>query len=622
LITWDDLVQPDAELVYWSSVPYMVLDFEAGTGGVLDSKTDLNLACWTIVYPDGSTVRRYKFGNEYEQKELLDDLKKVKFIVAQNVKYELQWLKRCGAELRDILVYCTMLAAWVIDGNQRLPRNLNALATKYRCPRKIDLIAKYWEAGATTEEIPPSWLLEYCERDVEVAHAIFLAQREEVWTKKLQHIVYLRNLTCSVLADMEFVGMTLDADLVNAEYEAVQKELEEAELELHALTGGINLNSPKQLADYLFDKLGFDPPKDHKGRVIKTASGAITTKADHLAKLVHETEEQERFLKLYKRFNKLTSLLQKNLEFFKGVVNERNGNFNAVFNQNVTATHRLSSSGIPLRFNGEKKSRSVQFQNLPREYKRLFWSGDEEYYVGESDGAQLEFRVAADLGGDVVAIEEISNDVDIHTITARTLTEAGEPTTRQEAKSRTFRPLYGGSRGTPAEEAYCKFFTHKYSGIANTQRQWATGVVGDKYLRTPYGMIFYWPDTSMDKRTGYINNTTSIYNFPVQGFATAEIIPMALVAFWYACRGTRTQILNTIHDSIIAKVHKDDVNWYEETSRKCLTDEVYRFLRNIYRYEFKTPLGCGVKTSRNWGVSKEEVIYNVFPDGTIRRKIK
>lgn len=84
-------------------------------------------------------------------------------------------------------------------------------------------------------------------------------------------------------------------------------------------------------------------------------------------------------------------------------------------------------------------------QNVPRSYKRLFWSGDEECYIGEADGAQLEFRVAAALGRDEVAIDEINRGVDVHSVTAQVLTDAGEPTDRQNAKSRTFSPLtYSG----------------------------------------------------------------------------------------------------------------------------------------------------------------------------------
>jgi DNA polymerase-1 len=426
-------------------------------------------------------------------------------------------------------------------------------------------------------------------------------------------------LTCAVLADIEFVGMTLDKERVYEEWEKVQEERSRIEIELDKMCGGMNLNSKKQLGVFLYETLGFDPPKDHKGKVIKTKGGAISTKADHLVKLKPTTDEQVLFLKLYTRYNKLTALVNKNLAFFKGVVDERNCTFNAVFNQGIVQTHRLSSSGMPLLFGGHKKTKSVQFQNLPREYKRLFWSGDDEYLVGEADGAQLEFRVAADLGGDSTAYDEIANGADIHSVTARTLTDAGEPTDRQSAKSRTFRPLYGGSSGTAAEQAYCKFFAEKYKGISETQRGWTIQVLNTGKLRTSYGMVFYWPDTKMDSRSGYISNTTSIYNYPVQGFATGEIIPVALVSFWYKIRDLPIVIMSTVHDSIVAKVRKDHVELYKELSRTCFTMDVYEFLKNIYRYTFKVPLGCGLKVSCHWGDTKEEEKWNVFPDGNIKR---
>src|SRR5690606_24276331 len=193
----------------------------------------------------------------------------------------------------------------------------------------------------------------------------------------------------------------------------------------------------------------------------KTATGQTKVSADIVSKLVPETDEQREVLENDTRYNKLNSLLSKNLIFFKKVCEELGGTFHAAFNQGVTKTHRLSSSGRPLVFKGEKKSRSVQFQNLPRDYKRLFWSGDEDWLIAESDGAQLEFRVAADLGRDEVAIQEITDGSDIHSITAQVLTEAGMPTSRQEAKAFSFRPLYGGSTGAPAVVDYCEFFKQK-----------------------------------------------------------------------------------------------------------------------------------------------------------------
>lgn len=234
------------------------------------------------------------------------------------------------------------------------------------------------------------------------------------------------------------------------------------------------------------------------------------------------------------------------------------------------------------------------------------------------------------MGNDEVAKEEIAREVDIHTNTAKVFLEAGNQRefiglslkeARQPAKPQTFKPMYGGKGTTEAEKEYCKFFQNKYRGIADTQRSWEMRVTNDKELRTPYGLIFRWPNASVG-RWGDLNVRTNVYNYPVQGFATGEIIPLALVLFWQLCRDRDVHVINTIHDSIIARVHKDSVEWYKETVRLCLTTYVFLFLKEFYRYEFRTYLGCGIKISRNWGDTNKEVTYNVSPDGSYTEKTK
>ena len=251
----------------------------------------------------------------------------------------------------------------------------------------------------------------------------------------------------------------------------------------------------------------------------------------------------------------------------------------------------------------------------------MFWSGSEDYYVGEADAAQLEFRVAAALGRDEVAIREINEGADVHSVTAQVLTEAGEPTTRQQAKASTFAPLYGGMGKTEAQKKYAEFFKKKYKGISDTQRGWVTAVINEKKLTTPYGLKFYWPEVKVS-RSGHVNVGTEVHNFPVQGLATGEIIPLVLVHFWHLIEGTGITVVNTIHDSIISLVPKGSEQLYEDLSKWCFTDAVFPYLRDAYQYEFVAPLGCGIKLSRNWGESPTEIIYNVLPDGSTTRKEK
>lgn len=619
----------------------MYLDFETDNeqfGSPLKEENDIILACWQVVHPSGKIEKKEKWGGVYEMQELLDDIADASFLVAHNLKFELGWLRRCGLELRDVLGYDTMLAQWVIDGNRKgkgFERSLAALTSKYGLEGKVDLVSKLISEGVSCRDIHPAWLLEYCHQDVEATRQLFLAQQAVLTELQLWHLVYVRCLTCAALADIEFEGLTLDAERVNEAYVKAKETLEELGAALSVMTGGINLGSPKQLGQYLYNTLNFPPPKDHRGKPVLTAGGDVSTNSKVLETLKAETEEQRRFLSLYKEYNKAASLVEKNLDYFRLTCEQKGGTFRGEFKQNVVQTHRLASSGIKTEFVvGTKKDRkgnitdktkemSVQMQNIPREFKRLFCSGEDDWLIGEVDSAQLEFRVAVDMAHDPVGYEEISTGVDIHSFTAKVLLDNNDPEItalpasrrRQESKKFSFKPLYGGRSGSPAVMAYCDFFRDKYTGISEMQRQWQIRCLNDGKYVTPYGMVFYFPDTKM-MESGYITNSTSICNFAVQGFATGEIIPIALVYFWHRTRGKNIRIYSTIHDSIAARVHKDSQEEFMEIGKQALTLDVYAFLERVYKYEFVTPLGFGCKLSSHWADTKEEVKYDVFRDGT------
>ncbi len=602
---------------------YLALDFETTSidkGSALNELNDIVLACWAIVESDGTVTRKHIFGDQYSLRELEEDIRETDFIVAHNAKFELQWLKRCGLELRDVLVFDTMLAEWVIGGNRYKISDLGLEASclRYGLGTKLPLAGMMIKAGICPSTIPREWLLDYCYKDVELCQMLYEKQREVLKDERLFHLALTRNLTCACLADIEFNGCELDRDKVLAEYEKAVEEFTKIEHSLADFAGDTNLSSSKQLAVLLYEKLGFSPPLDPRTKEpIKTKGGKVATDVATLDKLTASTTDQRTFLDLYKRRNKLSALLTKTLEFCKGVVEEYDGKYMGILNQGFTDTHRLSSSGKPLKFKAHKKPKGIQLQNFPRELKFLFTAHNPDYLIAEADGSQLEFRVAAELGRDKVAYEEIIKGVDVHSITAKVLTEAGEPTTRQQAKASTFAPLFGGMGKTKAVKEYAEFFKKKYAGIAKTQKEWTLHVLNEGWLRTRFGMKFYWPGTRQG-RSGYIDNTTSIYNYPIQSTATAEIIPIALVHFWHRTRNTRTVIWNTIHDSIGSRVHKDDKEEYERLSVQSMTHDVYRFLEKFYNVRMRVPLGVGIKLED----SKQEITYDVFSDGRFSRSVK
>jgi len=274
---------------------------------------------------------------------------------------------------------------------------------------------------------------------------------------------------------------------------------------------------------------------------MRTPGGGLSVAEPVMERLRGRTDKQKEFLSLYREWKALDTDVTKYLRKFRDCCREAGGLLRSTFNQCNTKTHRFSSSGLKYK---------VQFQNLAREYKGIFRSRNDGWLVGEIDGAQLEFRIAVHMGRDGVGLKDITTaGFDAHSATASTLNIS-----RQDAKAFTFKPLYGGSGGTPEQKEYFRYFNDRYQGVAVTQRRWILEVLDRKQFTTEYGLTFYFPGTSI-KPSGWITNTTNVYNYPIQGFATAEIIPIALVCAWHRMKSLKSFIVNTVHDSVIAEVH-------------------------------------------------------------------
>ncbi len=608
------LLSPNPEI--YLSDNFVVFDLETNTKG--DDRSPQ--PCW----PENSIVcgswccglrgeAHNIYGNELEMGELVDALEAADFIVAHNGKFDMGWLKRAGIDLRKLILYDTMIGEYCLNGNLTLPLSLDALSTKYLGEGKAPYINILMKSGIDPEDMPKSKLIARCNCDIIQTRNLFLTQLDVICDRGMLGHVYTRCLLSAALADIESNGMHIDASVVGERYRESATKLAAATAAVDEFTGGINPNSPKQVKEFVYEVLKFKPKYRGKGR---NKQPIYSTRIDDLLALKATNARQREFVKLKKEYSKYNAEVTKNLLFFHGVATDNRidipeGVFFAQFNQCVTKTHRLSSSGIKRLFmqltdaKGKHVLKSVQFQNFSRQFKCLFSPRKKGWSMGEADGSQLEFRVAAFLGQCPIATQAIVNNLDVHTDTMNVLCEAGQPTTRQEAKPHTFKPLFGGQSGTKAEVAYYEWFAEHYSGIAKAQQRWIDRCQRTKEVEMIHGFKFFFPECHMG-HNGYVQNSTNIKNYPVQHFATAEIIPIAVVYMWHAMKEMESFLVNTIHDSVISEVHPDEHKMFRDYSLHAFTTCVYHYLKEVYNVEFNVPLGIGVKIGEpHWGTGHE-----------------
>ena len=263
--------------------------------------------------------------------------------------------------------------------------------------------------------------------------------------------------------------------------------------------------------------------------------------------------------------------------------------------------HRTSTG----RFSGADPN----MQNMPRggtfPVKKVFVSRWQGGKILEADFAQLEFRTAAYLSQDKTAMKEIQDGFDVHAYTASVITESGQKITRQEAKAHTFAPLYGatGFGRTTSEAKYYEQFTKKYKEIALWHTRLAKEALNTQKIKIPSGREFSFPDVKR-RTNGGVSHFTQIKNYPVQSFATADIVPLILLAIDDQLQNFKSCIVNTVHDSIVIDVHPSEeinvIHIINNTNKNMKT-----IIDSNYGIDFNVPLLLEAKMGDNWLDTKD-----------------
>jgi DNA polymerase-1 len=236
--------------------------------------------------------------------------------------------------------------------------------------------------------------------------------------------------------------------------------------------------------------------------------------------------------------------------------------------------------------------------------------------IMDADAAQLEWRVAAQLSQDPIMIQEIIDGVDCHLMNA--LKFFGDSRFRQDAKIFSFRMIYGGTsyaffmdRKMPdfpkrKWDKIVEEFYGKYSRLKEWQDENLATVCKQGYLQTFTGRRYIF-ERNLQRDGSYQYERPPVCNYPVQGTATGDIIPMVMVQIYRKIKSGNlpdVKIINQVHDSIVLDLPKKDV---DTVAAIC-----YHSFRNIpqsvktyWGYNWTVPMEGDLKIGENWSEMKK-----------------
>ena len=392
-----------------------------------------------------------------------------------------------------------------------------------------------------------------------------------------------------VLSSMERVGVKIDLESLKDFADSLRAEIAEKEALVRKLSGepSLNVGSPKQIGEVLFEKMKIDP----KAR--KSARGSWSTDEETLLEYADKNPIIEAILD-YRAAKKLLSTY---IEPFPDYISEQDGRVHTTFNQALTSTGRLSSSNPNL-------------QNIPirtergREIRKAFVPEGPDGLILSADYSQIELRVMAHMCGDGHMLKAFQEGEDVHAATAAKIfgVPVAEVTAdqRRKAKTANLGIMYGISAfglaqrlRVPRSEAkrlidgYFESFPSIRAFIDNTIAQ----ARKDGYVQTLFGRRRYIQDINIQNATLRALAERNAVNAPIQGTA-ADIIKLAMIAVDKELResGMNSRMVLQIHDELVFETDIKEV--------EALKSLVTRCMENVIK--LSVPLTVECNYGKNW----------------------
>ncbi|OIJ11016.1 DNA polymerase I [Anaerobacillus arseniciselenatis] len=425
---------------------------------------------------------------------------------------------------------------------------------------------------------------------VNKANTVYTLREEindELEKNHLTELFYHLEMPLSIiLGKMEMTGVKVDVKQLKAMGDELTAQLTKLEQEIHELAGmKFNINSPKQLGEVLFEKLGLP--------VIKKTKTGASTSADVLEKLADKHEIIPSILH-YRQLGKLSSTY---IEGLLKVVHDDTNKIHTIFHQALTQTGRLSST-------------EPNLQNIPirleegRKIRKAFVPSNPDWIMFAADYSQIELRVLAHIANDDNLIEAFNKDMDVHTKTAMDVfhveKEEVTDTMRRSAKAVNFGIVYGISDyglsqnlGITRKEAgnFIDRYLESFPGVKDYMDQIVQEAREKGYVTTLLNRRRFLPEiTSRNFNLRSFAERTAM-NTPIQGTA-ADIIKKAMVNMSERIEkeGMQAKLLLQVHDELIFEAPKEELDKLKQIVPEVMEEAI----------ELKVPLKVDFSYGSSW----------------------
>jgi DNA polymerase I len=519
-------------------------------------------------------------------KPLLEDPKRSK--LGHHLKYDTHVLANYGIALAG-QQFDSMLESYVLN-SVATRHDMDSTAAKYLGIKTIlyEDVAGKGAKQITFNQVDVDRAAEYSAEDADVTLQLHLALWPQIQAVPSLKAVYetIEQPLVPVLYRMERTGVLVDRELLKIQSSELAARMLELKAQAHAEAGGaFNVDSPKQLQEILFGKMGIPV-------VRKTPTGQPSTAEDVLEELA-ETYPLPKLILEYRGVAKLKSTYTDKLP---GQIDPRTGRIHTSYHQAVAATGRLSSmdpnlQNIPIR---TKEGRRI----------RQAFVAPPGHSLVAADYSQIELRIMAHLSGDLSLLQAFAEDRDVHQATAAEVfsTPLGSVSAdqRRSAKAINFGLMYGMSAfglarqlgiGRGDAQKYMDLYFERYPGVKRYMEETRRQARETGFVETVFGRRLYLPEIQSRNQALRQYAERSAINAPMQGSA-ADIIKRAMIAVdgWLQSSRLPARLIMQVHDELVLEAADEAVDVIAAQLRTHMAQAA----------ALAVPLKVDVGIGRNW----------------------